>query len=135
MRRNISDSLRRCNTNPRRGPLSNFYCMRGMRLSEVARLKVTDAQLPARISKEPDNTGSVTILGKGRRTRIVTLNWKACKAIRRGTKLRVVQEVLGDGSLDTTSIYVSLAREEMDRELQENALYRCVTRVGPRVTV
>jgi integrase/recombinase XerD len=43
-------------------------------------------------------------------------------AVRRGTQLRVVQEVLGHSSLKTTSIYVSLAREDMDRQLQENAL-------------
>lgn len=167
---------------PRDAAIIELYLQTGMRLSEVARLKVTDIALPARISKELGNAGSVTILGKGRRQRIVTLNWKACKAIktylairptdtddphlfltkfrlgigprsieravakylteadirggsvhtlrhtfgthsvRRGTKLRVVQEMLGHSSLKTTSIYVSLAREDMDRQLQENAL-------------
>ena len=43
-------------------------------------------------------------------------------SVRRGTQLRVVQEVLGHSSLKTTSLYVSLAREDMDRQLQENAL-------------
>jgi site-specific recombinase XerD len=34
----------------------------------------------------------------------------------------VLQRALGHESLDTTSIYVEMAREQMDKELQENAL-------------
>jgi integrase len=41
---------------------------------------------------------------------------------RKGTSLRVVQEALGHTSLRTTSVYVSLARELMDQQLQANAL-------------
>jgi integrase len=40
----------------------------------------------------------------------------------KGTKLEVVRQALGHESLETTSIYVYLAREMMDKELQENAL-------------
>jgi integrase/recombinase XerC len=153
-----------------------------MRLAELAGLTLSDIELPARISKEPEGAGCVRILGKGRRERTVTLNWKACKAlkaylavrpqdaldqhlfltkfqagisprsierlvekhlqeagitgasvhslrhtfgthsVRRGTRLKVVQDVLGHASLDTTTIYVSLARQDMDRQLQEHAL-------------
>ena len=42
--------------------------------------------------------------------------------VKRGTKLDVVRQALGHSSLKTTSIYVELAREVMDRELQANAL-------------
>ncbi len=42
--------------------------------------------------------------------------------IKRGTKLRGVQEILGYASLKTTLLYVQLAREDMDRQLQEYAL-------------
>jgi site-specific recombinase XerD len=43
--------------------------------------------------------------------------------IKKGTKLEVVRQALGGHeSLETTSIYVHLAREMMDKELQENAL-------------
>jgi site-specific recombinase XerD len=34
----------------------------------------------------------------------------------------VIQDVLGHATLKSTTIYVPLAREEMDRQLQENAL-------------
>jgi site-specific recombinase XerD len=153
----------------------------GLRLTEVARLHVNHVSLPSKISKEPGYVGSVTVLGKGRKQRSVTLNYKACRAIKnylavrpdvtdshlfiskfrnglsaraiehrvtkhlkeagipnasvhtlrhtfathtikRGTKLEVVRQALGHESLETTSIYVHLAREVMDKELQENAL-------------
>ncbi len=153
----------------------------GMRLSELSRVKQSDLDLPVKITREEGNVGSVHIMGKGRKDRTVTLNWKACKAIkayqqvrprldapelfvtkfgqslgprgiqhlvsrylddaqilnasvhtlrhtfathmvRKGTKLGVVQQALGHASLDTTAIYVNLAREVMDKELQANAL-------------
>jgi site-specific recombinase XerD len=47
-------------------------------------------------------------------------------ALERGTAwlvgLRVIREALGHTSLQTTSVYVSLAREVMDQALQANAL-------------
>ena len=153
----------------------------GLRLSEVVRLHVNHVSLPTKISKEPGFVGSVTVLGKGRKQRSVTLNYKACRAvkdylsirededdthlfltkfkkgigprgieklvekylkeakipnasvhtlrhtfathtIKKGTKLEVVRQALGHESLETTSIYVHLAWEMMDQELQENAL-------------
>jgi integrase/recombinase XerD len=46
----------------------------------------------------------------------------ATHTIKKGTKLEVVRQALGHESLETTSVYVHLAREMMDKELQENAL-------------
>ena len=46
----------------------------------------------------------------------------ATHMVRKGTNLRVVQEALGHTSLQTTSRYISLARELMDQQLQANAL-------------
>src|SRR5207253_8219742 len=42
--------------------------------------------------------------------------------VKKGTNLRVVQEALGHSSLQTTSRYVSLAREVIDEQLEANAL-------------
>jgi site-specific recombinase XerD len=45
--------------------------------------------MPARISPAPEHVGRVTIaFGKGRKSRTVTLNWKACKAIKSYLGLR-----------------------------------------------
>ena len=46
----------------------------------------------------------------------------ATRHARRGTKLEVLRQALGHASLETTSVYVHLAREEMDRELEAHAL-------------
>ena len=43
--------------------------------------------------------------------------------VRKGTKLDIVRQALGHESLATTSVYVGLAREVMDQELQRNTLY------------
>jgi len=153
----------------------------GMRLSELSQVKLSDIDLPPTIISDEGSVGSVRILGKGRKHRTVTLNWKACRSIkaylevrpklaipglfvtkfggalgsrgiqhlvkrylddaqilqasvhtlrhtfathmvRKGTKLSVVQQALGHAFLDTTAIYVNLAREVMDSELQANAL-------------
>jgi len=154
----------------------------GMRLSELTRLSVQDLELPAKISRDQAHVGTVTILGKGRKTRTLTLNYKAVSALKRWltvrgdstnpphlflsnfkngmtpraiehavekylklagiqhasvhtlrhtfathhvknkTSLRSVQQMLGHASLKTTEIYVHLARDQMDKEMQDNAL-------------
>ena len=159
--------------------LIELFLQTGLRLSEVATLTLSDLKLP------PQDTagaiGAVTVNGKGRKRRTVSLNWRACEAlcaylahrqssresavflsrggerltpraiqrivkkymeragisrasvhtlrhtfathmVRKGTNLRVIQEALGHTSLQTTSVYVSLARELMDQQLQANAL-------------
>lgn len=46
----------------------------------------------------------------------------ATQHVKRGTELSVVQAALGHENLATTSRYVGLVREQMDKRLQENAL-------------
>jgi integrase/recombinase XerD len=46
----------------------------------------------------------------------------ATHTVKKGTNLRVVQDALEHISLQTTSVYVSLARDLMDEQLQANAL-------------
>ena len=170
-----------CRFHPRDQAIIELFLQTGMRLSELSRLTVDDVNLPARIGRDKESVGSVRILGKGRKERTVTLNWKACKAlksylairpdasgsalfmskfraplgpraiqelvrkylreaaienatvhtlrhtfgthqVRKGTNLRVVQEAMGHADLKTTSVYVHLAREQMDEQLQANAL-------------
>ena len=40
---------------------------------------------------------------------------------KKGTNLRVVQEAMGHKHLKTSSLYVSLAREQMNKEMQEKS--------------
>lgn len=164
-----------------------LFLQTGLRRAEVAGLTRADVTLPAKIVRpnpqkgEPGTVGSAQVRGKGRKQRTVTLNYKACRALkryqgerpaaesealfltkyrkplgvraldelaqkwlreagiagatlhslrhtfathqlRRGTKLSIIQQALGHEDPKTTAIYVHLAREEMDRELQAGAL-------------
>jgi len=168
-----------CERRPRDKALIELFLQTGLRLSEVANLTFGGIELPP--VGQPRCVGAVRVLGKGRKRRTVSLNWKACDAlraylgnrttpstlpvflsrtgkgltaraiqriikkymvhagitgasvhtlrhtfathmVRKGTNLRVIQEALGHTSLQTTSVYVSLARELMDQQLQANAL-------------
>jgi integrase/recombinase XerC len=166
----------------RDGALLELLLQTGIRQSECAAIRLGDVQLPARVSRDAGNVGALRVHGKGRKERTVTLNYKACRAlkaylavrpkiedeealfltkferplgtrsirnivakylneagipgasthalrhtfathhVRKGTKLDVVRQALGHESLATTSVYVGLAREVMDQELQRNAL-------------
>lgn len=173
--------LRACSHDIRDAAIIELLLQTGIRLSELARLTLDDIELPKRISRDPSNTGSVSVHGKGRKERTITLNHKACKALNawlkirpdvdnnslfvskflepmsprayeyvvkkylreagikgasvhtlrhtfathhvaKGTSLRTIQEALGHADLKTTSIYVQLARDAMNKELQEHAL-------------
>jgi len=46
----------------------------------------------------------------------------ATQHVKQGAELPVVQHALGHGDLVTTSRYAGLVREEMDKQLGENAL-------------
>ena len=46
----------------------------------------------------------------------------ATQHVKKGTSLASVRAALGHENLATTSLYVGLAREQMDKELQQNAL-------------
>ncbi len=171
-----------CRFHVRDQAIIELFLQTGMRLSELSRLVFSDIDLPAKVGRDKDGAGSVRILGKGRKERTVTLNWKACKAlksylatrpklsdeprifitkfgapmgpravqdivakhlreanienasvhtlrhtfgthmVKKGTNLRVVQEAMGHTDLKTTSVYVHLARDLMDEQLQANAL-------------
>lgn len=147
----------------------------GLRLSEIARLKMTDVVLlPPSIEAA---VGHIRVAGRAGRGRTVTLNGRACAALRsylaerepspspalfltkfdrgigprgienimtkqckaarishasvhslrhtmavqmlkRGATPAIVGTALGHASPETTSIYVGLAREAMDEELQ-----------------
>ena len=149
-----------------------------MRLSELARLRLTDVVLRA----GQETTGRAHIRGRGRRDRLVRLNWKACEALTaylavrpadaaddtvfvsrlrkgigprgierlvakyltaanipnasvhalrhtyathsalKGTSPGTLKDTLGVEDIAETTVYVGLAREELARQQEENAL-------------
>src|SRR4051794_3363200 len=53
--------LRACSHEQRDSAIIELILQTGIRLSEVARLTTHDIELPVRINREPDNTGSIFI--------------------------------------------------------------------------
>ncbi|MDQ2785657.1 MAG: tyrosine-type recombinase/integrase [Chloroflexota bacterium] len=161
--------------NPRDAALIELALQTGLRLSEIARLRAADVVLPP--SSTATTIGHVRIVGRGTHGRTVTLNERACAALRtylaeRGSSVSpalfltkfekgigprgienimtkqcqaagishasvhslrhtmavqmlrhgatpaIVGTALGHASSDTTSIYMDLAREAMDEEMQ-----------------
>jgi site-specific recombinase XerD len=164
---------------PRDRAIIQLLLQTGIRLSEIQRLTLSDLDLPKRMTK--DALGTMRILGKGRKTRTVLLNHKACEAlaawlavrpevetdalfvssrhrpvsarqfqylvgkylseagikdagvhtlrhtfathhIAMGTDLVTVQEFLGHSSLDTTKLYIGLAKKRQAQHIQDHAL-------------
>ena len=173
--------LRACSHHPRDAAIVELFLQTGMRLSELASLALDDVQLPRKISREPDNIGTVRVTRKRGKVQTIPLNYKACQALKtwlsvrpkvdhpalfvtkfrtpmsrraiqytiekylklaqipnasvhtlrhtmathhvaKGTDLKTIQETLGHESLETTTIYVTLAKHAQRKALQENAL-------------
>lgn len=64
---------------PRGRAIIEVFVRTGIRLSELARLRVKDVALPD--SDHTSAIGSVQIWGRGRKQRTITLNSKACAAL------------------------------------------------------
>ncbi len=72
--------VRVCSHDPRDAAIIEVLLQTGMRLSELAGLTLADVEIPKRITRNPDNTGSVRVLRKGGKTQLLPLNYKACQA-------------------------------------------------------
>jgi len=80
--------LRACSHNTQDSAIIETLLQTGMRLAERARLTLSDIELPKRITRDPDNTGSVRILRKGGKRDTIPLNYKACQALAAYFKIR-----------------------------------------------
>jgi site-specific recombinase XerD len=80
--------LRVCSHHPRDAAIIEVLLQTGMRLSELAKLTLSDVEIPKRITRDPDNTGSVRVRRKGNKTQVIPLNYKACQALAAWLKVR-----------------------------------------------
>lgn len=108
--------LRACSQDPRGAAIIELILQTGIKLSEMAQLTTSDVQLPARIDREPENTGSLTIHGKGRKNRIVPLNYKACQALKRWLSVRPEAE--------TSSLFVTKFRLPLGPRTIQNIVFK-----------
>ena len=80
--------LRACSHNPRDAAILELFLQTGMRLAELARLTLTDIEIPRRVSRDPNDTGSVRITRKGGKVETIPLNYKACQPLQAWLKVR-----------------------------------------------
>jgi site-specific recombinase XerD len=74
--------LRACSHHPRDAAILEILLQTGIRLAELTRLQRGDVELPGRIGRDAEAVGRLHILGKGRKSRWIPLNYKACRAIK-----------------------------------------------------
>jgi integrase/recombinase XerD len=81
--------LRAASHNARDAAIIELFLQTGMRLSELAKLTMSDIEIPKRITMDPDNMGMVRIRRKGGKTATIPLNYKACKAVAAYLQVRI----------------------------------------------
>jgi site-specific recombinase XerD len=94
-----------CSHHPRDAAVIEVLLQTGMRLSELAKLTLDDVEIPKRITRDPDNTGSVRVTRKGRKTQVIPLNYKACQALDAYLKIRP--------EVDHEALFVTKFKEPM----------------------
>ena len=107
--------LRACSHNPRDAAVIEVLLQTGMRLSELARLTIYDVEIPKRINREPDNTGTVRVKRKGGKVDTIPLNYKACQAL--AAWLSVRPEV------DFATLFVTKFNTPMGKTSKEDDSY------------
>jgi site-specific recombinase XerD len=80
--------LRACSHHARDAAIIEVFLQTGMRLSELARLTLTDIDLPKRITRDIESMGSVRVQRKGGKIERIPLNYKACQALAAYLKVR-----------------------------------------------
>ncbi len=73
--------LRCCSHHIRAAAIIELFLQTGMRLAELAHLTLSDVELPKRITRDPDNMGTVRVTRKGGKRESIPLNYKACQAL------------------------------------------------------
>jgi len=114
--------LRACSHDIRDAAIIELLLQTGIRLAELARLTLDDIDLPKRISRDPTNTGTLFVHGKGRKERTVTLNYKACKALKAWLKIRP--------NVDANSLFVSKFLEPMSPRAYEYIVKKYLKEAG-----
>ena len=84
--------LRVCQHQPRNAAIVEVFLQTGLRLAELARLTVSEVELPSRPTPEPDNVGFATVTRKGGRRDTIPLNYKACRALKTWLAVRPAVE-------------------------------------------
>lgn len=80
--------LRACSHHARDAAIMEVFLQTGMRLSELAHLRLADVELPKRITRDIESMGMVRVHRKGGKIERIPLNYKACQALAAYLKVR-----------------------------------------------
>ena len=80
--------LRACSHHARDAAMMEVFLQTGMRLSELAHLRLADVELPKRITRDIESMGMVRVQRKGGKVERIPLNYKACQALAAYLKVR-----------------------------------------------
>lgn len=105
---------------PRDRAIIQILLQTGIRLSEVQRLTLLDTNIPTHITK--DSLGTIRILGKGRKTRTILLNRKACEAIHQWLKERP--------KADTSALFISTHHQPISGRQIQRIVKKYLTLAG-----
>lgn len=114
--------LRACAHETRDAAIIELILQTGIRLSEVARLKIHDIELPLRINRDPANTGSLYVQGKGRKNRTLPINYKAGRALKAWLAVRP--------DVDHLTLFITKFQEPMGPRAIERAVEKYVKAAG-----
>jgi site-specific recombinase XerD len=114
--------LLECSHQTRDAAIIELILQTGIRLSEAVRLTTHDVELPLRINRDQENTGSIAIKGKERKSRTVPLNYKACRAIKAWLAVRP--------DIDQPALFVTKFSEPMGARAIERTVAKYMKEVG-----
>jgi site-specific recombinase XerD len=114
--------LRAVSHDPRDAAIIELFLQTGMRLSELARLSLTDVTLPNKITRDAENMGSVRVKRKGGRYESIPLNYKASKALAAYLKVRP--------SVPHMGLFVTKFKEQMGKRSIQNVVKKYLKEAG-----
>jgi site-specific recombinase XerD len=115
--------LRECSHKPRDAAMIELFLQTGMRLSELAKLQLTDIDIPKRITPDPDNMGWVRVKRKGGKIENIPLNHKACKAV--ASYLLVRPDIAGE-----TALFISQFKRPLSTRAIQHRLTKYLSEAG-----
>jgi site-specific recombinase XerD len=114
--------LRAVSHDIRDAAIIELFLQTGIRLSELAQLTTHDISLPTKITKDPDNMGSIRVKRKGGRFEMIPLNYKACKALAAYLRIRP--------SIPEPGLFISKYKEPLGKRSIQNIVKKYMEEAG-----
>lgn len=111
-----------CADHPRDRAIIELLLQTGMRLSELAGLALSDVELPERITRDPDQVGTVWVTRSTGGTDPLSLNYKACRAVKAWLAER--------SDVDHEALFVNRFKDPMSARAIQQAVKKYMDKAG-----